>query len=75
VIIKLLKKRFDVSSDIWLYKKELGYNHFDSKRESEIVEKIKLKVDDSILENHIVKIYENILIESKAYQCEKDGEK
>ncbi|MBN2259638.1 MAG: chorismate mutase [Clostridiales bacterium] len=73
-LIGLLEKRFAISSEIWDIKKRQGYGHFDSKRESEIKKNIKELLKDEVMQEHIEKIYDTLLIQSKIYQSEKEGD-
>lgn len=65
-IINLLKKRFEISKKIGIYKKAHGLPIQDKKREREILKKYSLT--KGIDKNFIIKIFKLITSESKSVQ-------
>lgn len=68
-IIALLTKRLQIAQKIGKIKKETSSTPLcDPKREAEILEKISQRVDNPKLKLNLIKIYQEILNESKAAQ-------
>lgn len=68
-IIVLLTKRLQIAQKIGIIKKETSSAPLcDPKREAEILKKVSQKVDNTELKVNLIKIYQEILNESKAAQ-------
>lgn len=73
-IVMLLIERFSLVNNIAILKKETGIEFYDSKREEEIIYNVNSLSDDDILKNKIENVYKELLVQSRKYQKEKEGE-
>jgi len=69
-MLKLFKKRMELSKQIGNFKKVNNLPIFDEKRESEILSKKKLELNDDFLWVHYEKFITNLMNISKEYQNE-----
>ncbi len=63
----LLKRRLDITQEIWQIKKENQIPFFDSNREELILQKMKNLVQDSDQKIFLNQVFKNILVETKKY--------
>ncbi len=72
-ISELTAQRLLAAYRIGEIKLEKGKEYSDSEREQAIINNVTNQIDDVNLEEHLIKIYETILLESKRYQKTQGG--
>ena len=68
IIQEYLIKRFKLVKSIGIIKKNNGINILDKKREDNIIKNIEDKYDDIETKEYLIKIYKEIMNESKNIQ-------
>nr|WP_243201627.1 MULTISPECIES: chorismate mutase [unclassified Fusibacter] len=72
-LVALLEKRFTLSREIGLVKREAGMLTEDQSRELEVIRNVIANLEDDSLDVHVLSVFETIINESKNVQKEEDN--